>query len=139
MKEHLKTKHGNRCHEVKDLFTIRLKLVRQMNAYDCIIHATGEIFYIVTETDHDEVYGCVQYVGQRKTASKYKYEFSIQKIDKTDQISVCHTTRSYMAKRQDIYKKGRCLRVNYNECKHLMDKDRKVRIVVKISEAVRSK
>jgi E3 ubiquitin-protein ligase SIAH1 len=138
MKEHLKTTHSEKFHEVNDTLSITTKLARK-TAYDCIMHAMGEIFYVITETDCDEVYGCVQYVGQRKSASKYKYEFSLEKMDKTDKISVCHTTRSSMVRRHDIYKKGRCFRVKFNECKHLMDSDSVLGITVNISKNVRAK
>jgi E3 ubiquitin-protein ligase SIAH1 len=139
MMEHLKTEHGNRFHEVNGTFSVKLKLLRQMNTYDCAMHALDQIFYIVIETHHDEVCGCVQYIGRKKTAYKYRYELSIQKVDKTDQVSVYHKTRGCTVKRQDIYDKGRCLRINYDDCKHLMNKDRTVRIVVKVTEAVRRK
>ena len=74
------------------------------------------------EVTGDAIYCIIQYIGQEKEASQFKYKFVLE--SGAEEITVCNVASSYSTDVKEVYNIGKCVKLFCDIIKSFFDKDK---------------
>jgi E3 ubiquitin-protein ligase SIAH1 len=76
-----------------------------------IVFAHNEIFCVHIQRRLRSYYIAVRYIGAPENASKYAYKIRFSKWNSVESIVVCHVSRSFTEKVDEIFESGNCFKL----------------------------
>ena len=76
-----------------------------------------QVFFHFNKTTEDIFLTCVQHVGQKSNASKFKYKCTFKSPDGCEKYTACHETPRYL---EETFDNERCVVLPYTFVKRFM-------------------
>ena len=90
--------------------------------YIDILLSNDNLFFEAYEVIGDAIYCIIQYIGQEKEASQFKYKFVLE--SGAEEITVCNVASSYITDVKEVYNIGKCVKLFCDIIKRFFDKDK---------------
>jgi hypothetical protein len=132
VKHHVIQKHRNHVTNISGMTDVLVENFNKNKVYVRIYLLNDDMFQQRFEVRDSAVYCVIKYTGTAEKASQFKYKFKLG--TGSDKISVCKVVSSYSVDVQELYNRGKCVKLFYDTVESFLDEKNNLTFSFEISK-----